>query len=227
MGAKDAVNRLAGAVQLSAMTTRAELIDRAFLMSPYALPPKALDRLAEVLEEQPLTATAETGCGASTTVFANYSPHHAVFAFNHDGVFEKVRTPSVEFVEGSTQLTLPKYDFQKPLDVVLLDGPHAFPFCELEYYYFYQRIRQGGVLILDDIQIPTVHRMFNIVRSDAMWELESVIHRTAFLRRTDADLFPPHGDNWDWQAINKSEMLRYTWRDDLTLFMRRIRAKLG
>jgi len=194
---------------------RGELIERACRVSPWALPPRTLERLAILLEGMRSTATAETGCGASTVVFAEYSASHTVFAFNEFDVFDKVRAVGVEFVEGPTQRTLPQHRFQTPLDAVLLDGPHAYPFPELEYFHFYPHIREGGLLMLDDIQIPTVHRLFDFVRQDAMWELETVVHRTAFLRRSGAAVFPNDADGWERQRFNRSELWRYTWRDRL------------
>lgn len=197
------------------MELPAGLIERASRASPWTLPPRVLEQLATLLEELQPTATAETGCGASTLVFGHYSPNHAVFAFNEFDVFDKVRAPGVGFVEGPTQRTLPHHCFQTPLDAVLLDGPHAYPFPELEYFHFYPHVREGGTLVMDDIQIPTVHRLFDFVRRDAMWELETVVHRTAFLRRTSAPVFPPDADGWERQRFNERELWRYTWRDRL------------
>ena len=39
---------------------------------------------------------------------------------------------AVEFVFGPTQKTLPAYDFSEQIDLALIDGPHAFPFAELD-----------------------------------------------------------------------------------------------
>jgi len=51
---------------------------------------------------------------------------------------------AVRFVEGPTQKTLPRYTFEAKLQAVLLDGPHAYPFPDLEYFYFYPHIERGG-----------------------------------------------------------------------------------
>lgn len=192
---------------------------------PYALPSAVLHRLAsELLQLQP-QATAETGCGASTLVFARHSKRHAVFAFNEFQVFERVRAmlsppmPGLDFIEGPTQQTLPRHPFSAPLDAILLDGPHAFPFPHVEYAYLYPHLRPGGLLLLDDLQIPSVHSLYSVLRRDAMFRLEAVLHRTAFLRRTDAPTFPNDADGWENQRCNTRQLLRYTWRD-------RLRAKI-
>lgn len=57
--------------------------------------------------------------------------------------------------EGPTQLTLPTYKFRQPLQPALIDGPHGYPFPDLEYYYSYQTLDVGALLVLDDIHIKT------------------------------------------------------------------------
>ena len=197
------------------------LIEQASDLSPYALQPRALERLASLLADLRPTATAETGCGASTLIFSRFSRAHTVFAFDEFGVFERVKGAGLlgparlEFVEGPTQRTLPPYRFQTTLDAVLLDGPHAYPFPDLEYFYFYPHIRNGGALVIDDLQIPSVHHLFEFVRRDEMFDLETAVDRTAFFRRTDAPTFPPEADGWERQAYNARELLRFTWREQL------------
>ena len=197
------------------------IIEQASGLSPYALPRRALERLANLLADLRPAATAETGCGASTLIFSRCSRTHTVFSFDEFGVFERVKgagllgPAELEFVQGPTQRTLPQHRFQTVLDAVLLDGPHAYPFPDLEYFYFYSNIRNGGVLVIDDLQIPSVHHLFEFVRRDEMFELETVVDRTAFFRRTDAPTFPPEADGWQRQAYNARELLRFTWRERL------------
>jgi hypothetical protein len=51
---------------------------------------------------------------------------------------------TVVFVEGPTQRTLPKFDFAEKHQLVLLDGPHGYPFPDLEYFYLYPRWKAAG-----------------------------------------------------------------------------------
>ena len=209
---------------ICALSSQADLhriIEQASGLSPYALPARALERLASLLADLGPTATAETGCGASTLIFSRFSRTHTVFAFDEFGVFEKVKGAGLigparlEFVEGPTQRTLPRHHFETTLDAVLLDGPHAYPFPDLEYFYFYPHIRNGGALVIDDLQIPSVHHLFEFVRRDEMFELATVVDRTAFFRRTDAPTFPSESDGWERQAYNARVLLRFTWREQL------------
>jgi hypothetical protein len=110
----------------------------------------------------------------------------------------------IEFVEGPTQRTLLAYSFSEPLDFVLIDGPHGYPFPELEYWVFYRHIRTGGILVVDDIHIPTIHSMFQFLREESMFELVEVVGTTAFFRRTVAPVFDPYCDGWYLQKFNTS-----------------------
>ena len=136
-----------------------------------------------------------TGCSPLTPVRAFPSVRSSpLFAAN-----------TVTFVEGPTQRTLPKFDFVDRHQLVLLDGPHGYPFPDLEYFYLYPTLDTGGLLIIDDIRIPSVRRMFDIIGADDMFEtLEVVDGNTAFLRRTDAPLVHPESDSWWLQGYNGS-----------------------
>ena len=155
--------------------------------------------------------SAETGSGKSTLLFSHLSRSHFVFAVDAgNGSVTQVKASPlfnssvVTFVEGPTQTTLPRQIFAKPLQMVLLDGPHGYPFPDLEYYYFYPVIQPGGLLLLDDIQIPSIGRMFDIIRVDGMFRLLEVIENTAFLQRTDAPLISPTSDSWWLQGYNRA-----------------------
>ncbi|MEO8272561.1 MAG: class I SAM-dependent methyltransferase [Chloroflexota bacterium] len=170
---------------------------------------RGIVRLAPV----PLTNSAETGTGRSTLLLSHLSSWHTVFTRDDIGdgdSLAKVRTSSlfnagnVRFIVGPTQQTVPAHSFEAFLDLVLIDGPHAFPFPELEYYHFYPQIRPGGLLILDDIQIPSIGFVFRFLSRDDMWTLDEVIGTTAFFRRTNAPTFDTLGDGWSLQGYNET-----------------------
>jgi hypothetical protein len=110
----------------------------------------------------------------------------------------------VEFVLGPTQLTLPRYSFTSRFHIIFIDGPHGFPFPNMEYYFFYPHLVEGGLLIVDDIHIPTIHQLYEFLKEDVMFEHMSNVGSTAFFRRTAAPLFDPLGDGWWLQNYNKA-----------------------
>jgi hypothetical protein len=155
--------------------------------------------------------SAETGSGKTTLLFSHLSADHVVFAVDAGQSMSQVRNSHLfnarrtTFVDGPTQRTLPRQVFSHGHQIVLIDGPHGYPFPDLEYYYLYPTIDAGGLLLLDDIQIPSIARMFDIIRADEMFELlEIVDDNTAFLRRTGAVLIDPEGDGWWLQGYNRS-----------------------
>ena len=174
------------------------------------VPDAVLEEFAARAAQGHWRRTMETGCGRTTLLLSHWSEHHIVFAFDRDDsakqVFssELLHRESVEFVPGSTQRTVPAYAFGEPFDLVLLDGPHSYPFPELEYYYVYPHLKPGGTLVIDDIWIPTIFRMFEFLKEEPMFRLDKVVANTAFFVRTDAPTFDPYGDDWQAQPYNLS-----------------------
>ena len=182
--------------------------------------PRTLDAIAQAARNRPIRNSVETGSGASTLLFSHLSSHHTVFASDGgSGSITNVRRSPllrqnvVTFVEGPTQATLPRHRFTDKLQLVLIDGPHAYPFPDLEYYFLYPHLEAGALLILDDIHIPTVHNLFQFLRQDAMFELDEVVQTTAFFTRTNAPVFDPLGDGWWQQNYNSRPLFRYAWSD--------------
>jgi len=160
--------------------------------------------------------SVETGAGRSTLLLSNISPHHTVFTVPDDSLEAALASPllrreSVTVVAGPTQVTLPRYKFEHEIDLALLDGPHAYPFPDLEYFYVYPHLSVGAVLVLDDIHIPTVNNLFRFVREDDMFELIEVVGTTAFLRRTSAPAFPTDQDGWETQNYNLARFPLSAW----------------
>jgi hypothetical protein len=180
------------------------------------------EAIARAARKLRIRNSVETGSGASTLLFSHLSEHHAVFALDggSGSVTNVRRSPLlrqnvVTFVEGPTQATLPQHRFTEKIQLVLIDGPHGYPFPDLEYYYLYPHLETGALLILDDIHIPTVHNLFQFLRRDAMFDLDEVVGTTAFFTRTSAPTFDEFGDGWWQQKYNAKPLLRYTWREGL------------
>jgi hypothetical protein len=155
----------------------------------------------------------ETGCGKSTVLLSNLSARHLVFTFDDrddpEGsvpYFEEnpiYRPEPCRTIFGATQKTVPRYDFPRQIDFALLDGPHGFPFPQLEYYFVYPFLRRSAILVIDDIHIPHIGDMFRLLAEDDMYEFVDIAARTTgFLRRTGAPARNPFGDEWTYQRYN-------------------------
>ncbi|MEQ9815079.1 MAG: class I SAM-dependent methyltransferase [Azospirillaceae bacterium] len=174
---------------------------------------RVLKRIEELLPRD-IERSAETGCGKSTILFSNLSKMHTVFTLDDrkQGLESSVKfffdcpltqIEKVNVVYGPTQQTLPNYRFSDKYQLVLIDGPHGFPFPEIEYYYFYPHIEEGGFLIIDDVHIPTIGRFADVVKEDSMFSVVELVETTLLLRRTGAPTFDPLGDGWWEQNYNR------------------------
>lgn len=177
-------------------------------------PPVVFQALVKHAASRTIEHSMETGSGKTTLLFSHLSEAHKVFAVDMGNSLSVVRSSSllnpgtVEFVEGFTQQTLPRFKFEHKLQLAMIDGPHGYPFPELEYYYIYPHLEENALLIVDDIQIRTIHNFFEFLKEDEMFELLEVVDKTAIFRRTGAPVFDPLGDNWWLQHHNKDH---YPW----------------
>jgi len=178
-----------------------------------SLRPAVLARLTHHASARAVSRSAETGTGKSTLLLSHLSRRHSVFALDDTGAGDSLASvrsspllapDGVEFVVGPSQRTLPAYRFEGPLDLVLIDGAHAFPFPHLDYYFLYPHLAPGGVLVLDDVHVRSVDDVFRFLRSDEMFDLLEVVHTTAFFRRTAHATFDPVADGWWLQRYNRS-----------------------
>jgi len=150
----------------------------------------------------------ETGAGKSTLLLSHLSEHHVVFAIDAGESLSKaadsslLKKENVEFIDGPSQHTLMKYDITKPLQLAFIDGPHGFPFPEMEYWKVYPHIEPGGLLVVDDIHIPTIRHLFDFLREDSMFTLLETVGKTAFFERTNTPTFSPVEDGWWLQNYN-------------------------
>jgi Methyltransferase domain len=196
--------------------------------------PRALAAIAKHAGRRHILHSAETGCGASTLLLSHLSAQHTVFALDDgSGSVTSVRRSAllrpniVTFVEGPTQKTLPRHCFTDRLQLALIDGPHAFPFPEMEYYFLYPHLDTEALLIVDDIHIRSIRNLFQFLRADAMFQLDEVAGTTAFFTRTDAPTFDPLGDGWWEQNYNAKLPVRWAWRQRIARLRRKLATRAG
>lgn len=157
---------------------------------------------------EPSFRTLEVGIGASTVVFAAASrAHTAISIAPHE--YQRVAEfcsaldldlSHVEYLQGPSDRVLP--GVQGIFDLVLLDGAHAFPFPIVDFHHAGRLLRVGGLLMLDDLPIPSVQVLYRYLRTDAGWSLvEMVDDRVAVFRLVEPI---PSGDPWQEQAFNSS-----------------------
>jgi hypothetical protein len=80
----------------------------------------------------------------------------------------KVDRSGLTFVVGRSQEVLPTLRIE-PVDLVLIDGQHAFPIPFLDWYYCNQPLRISGNLIVDDTQIWTGWVLSKFLSTEPEW----------------------------------------------------------
>jgi Methyltransferase domain len=222
------------------MGTIAELIDKIAELPPDWHGAGTVGRavLRAIVEHAASVGTihhsVETGSGLTTLLFSHLSENHHVFALDmHDSVSRVRSSPlfkseNVTYVEGPTQVTLPRYILPPGIQIALIDGPHGYPFPDMEYFYFYPLIETGALLLVDDIQIPSVGRMFEILKADDMFELVDIVNdNMAFFRRTKAPLVDPYGDGWWLQGYNRAHYNEWVKKSGPSILKRFLRGAAG
>jgi methyltransferase family protein len=159
-------------------------------------------------------ATLETGAGSSTIVFAAAGADHEAVTPNA-AEEERIRaecarrgidSSSVRFRIGASHDVLPALE-PRPLDLVLVDGAHGFPYPILDWWYLAPRLRVGGLVLLDDAYMPPVGALVDALRAQRGWEVAAAIgHRTVAVRKTSHD--PPPFD-WGGERVGGRMSFRY------------------
>jgi FkbM family methyltransferase len=188
-----------------------------------SLAPAPLDKLEWYLQsyfEGKAVRSVETGCGASTIIFAQYAAQHTVYCFDdrsedRSSVSYAQNFPGfghkyTRWIYGPTQRTIFSQPLEHAVDIVLIDGPHGYPFPELEYFAFYPWLQQGGILIVDDIHIPTINNLYKFLLQDDSFRADGVVATTAYFRRAEAAAFNMEGDGWWLQRYNAQRFPRVT-----------------
>jgi Methyltransferase domain len=149
----------------------------------------------------PGSRTLETGIGLSTALLAGLGARHTCVAFVAQEVDRlldycaghALPTDQVEFLVGFSEDVLPGLD-PGPLDAFLIDGGHGFPTPMLDWFYGARHLRDGGLLLVDDLQLPAVAMLDRFLGRDQRWVEVDRTAKWAGWRRNG--LWPWHEDHW-------------------------------
>ena len=178
----------------------------------------------------------ETGCGLSTVLFALKGCEHVCITLQQD---ESVRvtqycseqgidTSRLKFLIGASDKILPRVVDDGPIDLMLIDGAHGFPYPMVDYHYTEHRLKIGGTLVVDDIDIPSVRVLYGFIKGELEWEETALIAKTAFFRKLQE---PVRDRDFEGQRFNQSALGatsgRTSWPQRLLCKLRRLRGGIG
>jgi hypothetical protein len=148
-------------------------------------------------------ATVETGAGSSTLAFAAGGADHVAVTLD-PGEEARVRAQAerlgidhsrVRFEIGPSHEVLPRLE-PTPLDIVLIDGAHGFPYPVLDWWFTAARLKRSARMLIDDAYMPPVAVLIDALRTHEGWIVEETVgHRTVVVRKK-TDTLP----SWEWSG---------------------------
>lgn len=142
----------------------------------YGIAAEVLRFLADVVT--PESKSLETGAGCSTLMFAvKGATHTAVTPAPNE--IERIRVycrdehidlSKVSFVAQPSELYLPASQ-EGGLDVVLIDGKHAFPWPILDWFFTADKLKRGGYMLLDDARMRAVSVLADFMMVEPSWKM--------------------------------------------------------
>ena len=97
----------------------------------------------------------------------------------------------VEFHAEESEIALPRFLAEgRRFDLAFVDGNHRFDGVFLDLIYLGRLVREGGIIFIDDFQLPAVAKAASFCTSNLGWTVEDVSrdddsHHWAVLRTPD------------------------------------------
>jgi len=154
---------------------------------------------------KPQWTTLETGCGLTTVALAALGTHHYCVVPSIDEVkrlrayCESISLPlnRVTFIVERSEDALPKLDLYE-FDLSIIDGRHAFPSPFIDFYYMAERLKLGGLLVVDDICIWTGRILSDFLESEKEWDRVKKFHNTIVFEKLSNGT---HEKEWNSQPL--------------------------
>jgi hypothetical protein len=176
----------------------------------HALEPPTLSFLASIV--RPDMTSFETGGGWSTVILATSGGRHVTV--NPDQTANEliaefmsahgIDRTAVRFVAGLSDIELPTLALE-PLDLILLDGSHAFPIPMIDWHYTHRHLKVGGLLLLDNSSINAVRMLCDFLLLDSNYRFDKQVGDcTIWTKVADSPLA-----GWGEQPLNQRQFPGY------------------
>ncbi|MEO5562359.1 MAG: class I SAM-dependent methyltransferase [Chitinophagaceae bacterium] len=162
--------------------------------------------------------TLETGAGCSTLIFALLGSDHIAVTPSHSeielitqyAISHEISMETINFVQQPSEQFLPRLEAEE-LDLVLLDGKHAFPWPIIDWFFTADKLKQGGLMIIDDAEMKSVSILVDFMKVDSGWQMvNDFAGKTIVFKKMKASV---HDVAWHMQRYTmKSPFERITSR---------------
>jgi predicted O-methyltransferase YrrM len=179
------------------------------VLAPVAIPPDEGRALAAWIRHEQARHTLEVGLGYAVSALYVFEAllelgdpearHVAIdplqrSRFGNSGLgilLDAGVAASFELCSEESQIALPSFLASgRRFDFAFVDGDHRFDRVFLDLSYLGRLVRPGGVLFVDDHQLPAIARAVSFFRRNLDWTLE--------------ELSPPDPDH-QWAVLRTSE----------------------
>jgi hypothetical protein len=170
------------------------------------------------LNLRPGMHTLETGCGQSTLACLHAGCIHEAITPSAEEITAIQRVADqrgldlslVQFHHGFSHDILPHLKGHEDLDVAIIDGGHGFPLPGVDWLYMAPRLKVGGKMLIDDIDLWTGKILLDVLRREPGWRVNKILHgRTAIVTK----LAPFVARDWRQQpTVVARSWLPQAWR---------------
>jgi predicted O-methyltransferase YrrM len=171
---------------------------------PASIPLEHAIRLAEVVRDNDLLRTVETGMAYGVSTLAIAGVHADRDAGQHVAIDPiqstkwrsigrtNLRRAGIErfvrVLEERSDEALPRLVAEgNACDFAFIDGHHLFDFALVDFFYVDRMLVEGGIVAFHDPWIPAVGRVLDFVRSNRAYEVSSADKWLALLTKTGPD----------------------------------------
>ena len=176
---------------------------------PTSIPSKEGEALSGWVEREAAERTIEVGLGYAVSALyigralrasENGATHvaidpHQSRSFANRGIRsldEAGLSELIEFYEEESQIVLPRLVSDgRTFDLAFVDGNHRFDRVFLDLIFLGRLVRPGGVVFVDDYQLPSIERAVSFCVTNLGWSVEELssrdgLHQWIVLRTSTA-----------------------------------------
>ncbi len=161
--------------------------------------------LKNIIEQYHFANTIEIGCayGISSLFICaalgqQSHPHHTIIDPSQQSVWKNIGVsnlkragiPFFQLIEKPSEIALPCLLAEgKKFELGFIDGWHTFDHTLIDFFYLNRLIEPGGIIIIDDIDLPPVNKMIRYVLNYPAYRPVGHVSISASVKRKIFDSF--------------------------------------